>query len=127
MGRTLAAFSAVILGACNFTPVGPGLELVDGCYYLESQPVLRVEGNQAELLIPSDVGTVAVDTAKDRNASQAIFSPGFDLLKGPPLRAKMNARFPKTYYMMDPFSSVPTILFPGESKDLIPLKRGSAC
>lgn|GEM_PF-4620451 len=87
---------------------------------------MRIEENHGELLIPGEVNEIEVETRR-RDITQAIFSPGFDLVKGPPLSTKLNKQFPKVYHMMDPLASVPTILVHGDANEVLGLKLGPSC
>ena len=52
-----AAFIAM-LGGCQQAPAAPSI--TDGCYYAGRRPVLRIAGNHADILVPSDVPRVGV-------------------------------------------------------------------
>ena len=115
----------LILASCQ--PPAPGPELTDGCYYAGNQPVIKIVGDEGQILIPGNLNSVRVSRSRDRNTSMAAFSPGFFIETESRMRVIRQNQFPKYYYMISPFSRVPTILIPTESKELVQIRLGSNC
>lgn len=73
---------AAALGLTSCHPGPATLPLTDGCYYNKGLPIVRLTGNQGDVLIPGNIKRFAVRRSKWGNA--VTFSPGvlFDELNG---------------------------------------------
>jgi hypothetical protein len=120
----LVAGAALFIGGCD-KGLGRGPELADGCYYAGEAPILKIEGNDGRVLIAGEVQSFEVERNEGKYVSRAVFSPGFELVSGPPLRTKLDPRFPRSYYMMVP-GEVPTIMMVSDNGG-INLRLGSPC
>lgn len=117
--------TSLMIASCDRP--GPGLKLIDGCYYADDRAIIRITGNEGTVLVPGEVQMVRVSRRTDPAASMAIFAPGFFVEGRSNFRAIRQVQFPKYHYMMSPSSSVPTILMPTTSGELIALKLGAPC
>lgn len=87
--------------------------LVDGCYYVQGKPVLKIEGAEGRVLIPGDVQQFKVDAGEDASGPYAIFTPGFVFdqpdSNNVPLTVDANADRKPLYQSMEPGTPVPVI------------------
>jgi hypothetical protein len=133
MGKRVMPRFACLCALLTFSMIascdsrGPGMKLSNGCYYAGERPVIRIIGNEGTVLVPGNVQNVLVSRRADPAASVAIFSPGFFIESPSNIRAVQQSQFPRYHYMMSPSSSVPTILMPTTSEELIALALGAPC
>lgn len=121
------AITLIALGLSGCFNVPSGSDLANGCYYSGETAVFRIAGDQGEVLVDGDVQHFEVSSDRDGPMARAIFSPGFDIVSGPPIRVSRDAQFPKAYYMMAP-GDVPTIMMSTASdQSLVYLKFGESC
>jgi hypothetical protein len=53
-----------------------------GCYYYDSEPVLKIAGHRGVMLLHGDVRNFQIQVLGDQNEAQVTFSPGFMLYDG---------------------------------------------
>ena len=123
----IASLALALMGCPRPQPPGPGPELSDGCYFLGEQPVLKVSGAVAKVLIDGEVKQLKVGRSRTPDVNAAIFSPGIRL-REKPLYLMLDPKFPRAYYMMAPSAGAPRLMIPTASgTGVIVLTRGSNC
>ncbi len=72
----VVSFLSIADGCHNGPPTNP-LKLTDGCYYIDSQPFLRIKGNEGTFLVSGNIRLTHVETSGDEYGRYVTFSPGF--------------------------------------------------
>lgn len=122
-----AAIVGLATSSCDLPAPAPGKPLTNGCYYAGQVAVLRVQHNLGTILVPGDVRQVRVALDSSDGQSGVIFTPGFHLLPGPPIRVRRETDLPSSSMMMMPYTDEPTIMAIADPLDIVPLTRGPDC
>jgi hypothetical protein len=125
LGLTISV--GLVSGSCSFAPPPPGKPLVDGCYYADRVPILKVEGDKGTLLVPGNIREVRVRRDASKEQTGVTFTPGFHLQRGRSLTASLVTGLPHSSMMMKPFTDRPTIMAIEDPIGLIDLVQGPPC
>jgi hypothetical protein len=127
-----ASFAIPLLAtaSCGKPHQGRALAVTDGCYYAGATPVLRIRAERGVFLIPGAVRDVRITSEKNdvNGVTSTMFEPGFELKTDPRLETTSQADFrDRVFLMMQPGTSVPTIMATSEPLGLVLLARGAEC
>lgn len=123
MRKSAPILATIFLMGCHPTPP----LLPNGCYYTdEGTPLLRVSGQQGQVLIPGDVGKVELMEGRFWGGPHVSVKPGF-YVQSPELRAVADRPLRWVPFSVRPSPAGSVILVPMEAAGEEEIRLGPPC